>query len=67
MERQPKVGDWVFSLIDEEEGVVVDLWDRPDCWGFSCTVLLMGRDTPSLAHVSALQVIRRAEVDNENL
>ena len=67
MERQPKVGDWVFSLFHEAEGLLVGFMDLPDDWGCTCKVLLVGRDTPSPAHLHSLRIIRRAEVDNENL
>ena len=67
MKKQPKVGDWVFSLYHEAEGLLVGFMDLPDDWGCTCRVLLVGRDTPNPAHLHSLRVIRRAEVNNEKV
>lgn len=65
MKRLAKVGDWVYSLFHEKEGVVVEVRDVPDQWDCESKVLLVGRDTPNPAHIHSLRVIRRAEVNNE--
>ena len=65
MRKLAKAGDWVYSLFHEQEGLLVGFRDRPDDWGCTCRVLLVGRDTPSPAHIHSLRVIRRAEVENE--
>lgn len=61
-----KVGDWVYSLFHEKEGVVVEVRDVPDQWDCESKVLLVGRDTPNPAQIHSLRVIRRAEDEKTN-
>ena len=67
MRRPAEVGDWVYSIFHEKEGVVVEVRETRDQWHCESKVLLVGRDTPSPAQIHSLRVIRRAEVENEKV